>query len=72
MNPLTRKADVLAVLQAGGFALVDRRDVGHGLAHLFDATGAAVPAWQNAVKACLSRCIVTDQLPAVRRWELRR
>lgn len=43
---LTRKADVLAVLQAGGH--VKQRD---NLVALFDAAGRQVQAWQTAIRS---------------------
>jgi hypothetical protein len=70
-HPLTRKDQVLPVLQAGGFALVQKREVGHGLARLFDATGTEVPAWQQAITSCLTKCHVTETTARLRRWEIK-
>lgn len=51
--PLTRKAEVLQVLAAGG-----RTGPGHrgDLLELFDRNGRPVPAWQNAIKGALAQC----------------
>jgi hypothetical protein len=59
-NPLRTNESVLAVLRAGGYAVTQGQigQVGYGLATLYDASGAKVDAWQNAIKAHLGahRC----------------
>ena len=69
MDTLTRRAQVLEVLHSGGFALVEKREIGHGLARLFDAAGNEVPAWQQAITSSLTRCRVVADLGDQRRWE---
>jgi hypothetical protein len=76
---LTRKAEVLAVLEAGGSVDVQVRansgSVGYGLAYLFNAAGVPVPAWQQAIKSNLSKCqpglaFRTPYASPMRRWKL--
>ena len=76
-SKLTKSADVLKVLQAGGYAVVGVRSVGYGMAHLFDKQNRQIDAWQNAIAASLTKCeAVTDEysdneLGTVRRWEIK-
>jgi hypothetical protein len=65
---LTRKADVLTVLQAGGHIRVDAPDKHPRLVHLFDREGAPVDAWQTAISSCLFKCVPVNGAPM--RWEL--
>lgn len=48
---LTKKAQVLEVLKAGGHVVTELRaeGMGYGLAQLFNAAGEPVDAWQTAV-----------------------
>ena len=68
---LTRKDQVLDVLKAGGWATTEIRDVGFGLAHLFDADGETVPAWQTAIVSNLSKCRVFVRQGSTNFWTLR-
>jgi hypothetical protein len=74
---LTKKSDVLAVLQAGGYAIVQVRSVGFGMAELFDASGMCVRAWQQAIISNLNKCKCSPVLDVKmssgrsRRWELK-
>lgn len=47
-DPLTKKAQVADVLEAGGRIVQGSRD---GLLRLLDRTGQEVPAWQTALRA---------------------
>ncbi|MEN5271885.1 hypothetical protein [Stenotrophomonas lactitubi] len=47
-NPLTKKSQVLQVLNAGGRIVTGHRP---GLLQLLDADDSPIPAWQTALKA---------------------
>lgn len=64
---LTRKADVLAVLLAGG-RLQTRQGV--GLIRLYSRGGVEIEAWQQAMKACLPLCTEQVRGPTVSSWIL--
>ena len=69
---LTRKDQVLTVLQAGGWATTEIRDVGFGLAHLFDSAGEPVPAWQTAIVSNLKpRCFNVARHDGKNIWVLK-
>lgn len=53
-NPLTKKAQVMAVIDAGGRITEADRP---GLHQLWDAAGTAVPAWQTALRAAVVETI---------------
>ena len=48
LDPLTKKSEVLQVLQAGGRIVAGHRP---GLLQLLGADDSPVPAWQTALKA---------------------
>lgn len=60
---LTRTAQVLKVLQAGGHirTQVDAQGNQH-LAHLLDFRGFEVRAWQAAITRCLLQCVRCSNL----------
>lgn len=65
---LTCKADVLTVLQAGGYIVVADIDAHPRLVHLFDSAGGQVHAWQTAISSCLFKCVPAEK--ASNRWVL--
>ncbi len=73
--PLTRKVQVMRVLDRGGYVRTGT-EPGRGLVALHDRAGAEVLAWQTAINACLPLCH-RSALPlppgqAGQRWEPRR
>lgn len=74
--PLTRKADVLKVLQLGGYAVVPAEPTSApGLVYLFDTTGTEVHAWQTAIRSNLDKCIpgveVVTAAGVCREWRIK-
>ncbi|MGH3799321.1 MAG: hypothetical protein ACREPD_13020 [Stenotrophomonas sp.] len=55
--PLTKKSQVLAVIEAGGRVAQAARP---GLYRLLNRAGQEVPAWQTAIKA--AHAALTDQV----------
>jgi len=53
-NPLTKKSQVMAVIDAGGRITDADRP---GLHQLWDPAGTAVPAWQTALRAAVLETI---------------
>lgn len=74
MGTLTRKDQVLAVLHAGGHVHVPIKGTVPRIAKLFTVNGEPVPAWQQAITACLSRETCTARkcsTPGVIQWRLK-
>lgn len=73
---LTRASEVLDVLRAGGFVLVQVRETGFGLCGLYDHTGKEVQAWQQAITSNLSKLRksfeVSHPSAGMARWDLRK
>lgn len=70
MSTLTRKEQVMDVLQAGGHVNVGRNHI----AQLFTVQDEPVPAWPQAITACLSRETCTARkcrTPGVTQWRLK-
>ncbi len=67
--PLTRKAEVLKVLEAGGYVVDSRYS---GCVTLYSGTNLPVNAWQQAIKANLARCeVTTDERRGRTVWKLK-
>ena len=61
MSSLTKKTEVLDVLEAGGWIVAEVREGhAHGLVWLFNAAGVEVKAWQTAIASNLGNCAQTD------------
>lgn len=74
--PITRKADVLRVLQDGGYAVVPTEEApSPRLSYLFNVAGYEVPAWQTAITSSLGNCMPGPEVVTARgicrEWRIR-
>lgn len=65
-SPLTKAAQVMRVLEAGGHIAHPSRGQDIHLLELFDVSSTSIPAWQNAMAACLRHCTRHDDGAIVR------